>query len=110
VQRGVRRPGLKVDPGSHLLSLGEGRKAAALGRHHHDESRLAVPDRDDLRVLEPTPVSGLAPALRMEQAVLDGRPWRSVPLAERDYLRIDLLQVGVIEVGAELRAHPKGFD
>jgi hypothetical protein len=43
----------------------------------------------------------------MEQAVLDGRPRRPVRLADRDHPRIDLFQVGVIEVGAELCAYPK---
>jgi hypothetical protein len=46
----------------------------------------------------------------MEQAVLDGHPWRPVPLADRDHPRIDLLKVGVIKVGADLCAHPKNPD
>ncbi|WP_406100986.1 hypothetical protein OG698_01890 [Streptomyces sp. NBC_01003] len=45
----------------------------------------------------------------MDQAALDGCPWRPVPLTDRDHRRIDLLQVGVIEVGTDLCADLKSL-
>ncbi|UXX91751.1 hypothetical protein N7U49_04110 [Streptomyces sp. AD2-2] len=42
----------------------------------------------------------------MEQTVRYGRPRRAAPLADRDHPRVDLLQVGVVEVRAVLRADP----
>ncbi|MFI9780956.1 hypothetical protein ACIHCV_41025 [Streptomyces sp. NPDC051956] len=45
----------------------------------------------------------------MDQAALDGCPWRPVPLTDCDHQRIDLLQVSVIEVGTDLCADPKGL-
>ena len=104
VQRGMRRPHLKVDPGPHPLPHGELRKRTSLGGNHDDQPGL--PNRHDLHVRHPPPVGGLPTTLRMEQTLLYGRPRRTAPLADRDHARVDLLQVGVVEIRALLGADP----
>lgn len=90
--------GLAIGPMHRSVPAPAAPRRATAACHRQDQPRRAVPERDDLCILQPASVGGLTADLRVEQAVRDSSPRRSVPFTDGGHPRIGLVQLGVIQI------------